>query len=181
MNDQPNDLLLLSGKMLTILLQIALAIGAIAIAIGAPLMLFFKDEVAIRLGEEVTNISGDTFVATTLGLMVIAFGIITLAYLFFGKLRAIIGSVAEGDPFAPENAKRIHLMAWLMLGAQLLMIPALSLSVLLEGWAKDDRDAAITLHAGLDIEGILMVITLFILARVFKHGANMRDDLEGTI
>ena len=28
---------------------------------------------------------------------------------------------------------------------------------------------------------VLMVIVLFILARVFKHGAAMREDLEGTV
>ena len=31
------------------------------------------------------------------------------------------------------------------------------------------------------LPGILMVIILFILARVFRHGAAMREDLEGTV
>ena len=29
--------------------------------------------------------------------------------------------------------------------------------------------------------GILLVLILFILARVFRHGAAMREDLEGTV
>ena len=31
------------------------------------------------------------------------------------------------------------------------------------------------------LSGILMVLVLFILARVFRHGAAMREDLEGTV
>ena len=43
------------------------------------------------------------------------------------------------------------------------------------------ENADITIDAGLDIEGILLALILFILARVFRHGARMRDDLEGTV
>lgn len=32
-----------------------------------------------------------------------------------------------------------------------------------------------------DLGGIILAITLFILARVFRQGAAMRNDLEGTV
>ncbi len=32
-----------------------------------------------------------------------------------------------------------------------------------------------------DLTGILVVLTLFILARVFRQGAALREDLEGTV
>ena len=32
-----------------------------------------------------------------------------------------------------------------------------------------------------DLTGFLIVLVLFILARVFRHGAAMREDLEGTV
>lgn len=178
---KPNDLLLLAGKVLTILMQGALALGAILIAIAAPLMLIFNEKVSVAFAEKVGEVSGGTFIAITLGLMAIAFGIIAAAFIFFGKLRAIIGSVGEGDPFAPENADRLNLMAWLLLGIQVLMIPAMGIGLMFAKWADSVENAEITIDAGLDIEGILMVIVLFILARVFKHGAAMRDDLEGTV
>lgn len=181
MYEKPNDLLLLAGKILTYIAQGALALGGIAIAIAAPLMLVFNDEVSVEFAEKVANVSGSTFIMVTLGLMAIAFGIIAAAFVFFGRLRAIIASVGEGDPFIPENADRLNLMAWLLLGIQLLMIPAMGIGLMLAKLADEVGHADITIDAGLDIEGILMVIVLFILARVFKHGAAMREDLEGTV
>ncbi len=181
MQDRPNDFLLLAGKVLTFLAQIGLAIGGTLIAIAAPLMLIFNEEVTVQFAEKVGTVSGGTFIAITLGLMAIAFGIIAAAFVFFGKLRAIIASVGEGDPFAPENADRLNLMAWLMLGIQALMIPAMAIGAMFAEWADSVEDAEISIDAGLSIEGILMVIVLFILARVFKHGTAMREDLEGTV
>ncbi|MEO1709596.1 MAG: DUF2975 domain-containing protein [Pseudomonadota bacterium] len=162
-------------------MQGLLAIGAIAIAIAAPLMLIFNERVSVEFAEKVGEVSGGTFIGMTLTLMAIAFGIIAAAFVFFGKLRAIISSVGDGDPFAPENADRLNLMAWLLLGIQALMIPAMALGLVFTKWADKVEDADISIEAGLDIEGILMVIVLFILARVFKHGAAMREDLEGTV
>ncbi len=181
MQDKPNDLLLLAGKVLTFLAQAGLAIGGVAIAIAAPLMLIFNEEVSLQFAEKVGTVSGGTFIAITLGLMVLAFGIIAAAFVFFGKLRAIITSVGEGDPFTPENATRLNFMAWLLLGIQVLMIPAMAIGLTFARWADSVEDAEISIEAGLSIEGILMVIVLFILARVFKHGTAMREDLEGTV
>jgi hypothetical protein len=32
-----------------------------------------------------------------------------------------------------------------------------------------------------DFTGLLMVLTLFVFARVFRYGTNMREELDGTI
>jgi len=181
MQDKPNDILLLAGKVLTYIAQIGLALGALAIAIAAPLMLIFSEKVSVEFAQKASEVSGVTFIAVILGLMAIAFAIIAAAFAFFGKLRAIIASVGEGDPFAPENADRLNLMAWLLLGIQLLIIPAMGIGLIIAKWVDEAGNAEITIDVGLDIEGILMVIVLFILARVFKHGAAMREDLEGTV
>ncbi len=181
MQDKPNDILLVAGKVLTFIAQGGLVLGGIAISIAAPLMLIYHDKVSIEFAEKVSEISGSTFILVTLALMAIAFGIISAAFVFFGKLRAIISSVGEGDPFAPENADRINLMAWLLLAIQVMMVPAMGIGLMFAKWADSVENADITIDAGLDLEGILMVIVLFILARVFKHGAAMRADLEGTV
>jgi hypothetical protein len=34
---------------------------------------------------------------------------------------------------------------------------------------------------GVSLGGLLLALTLFILARVFRQGAAMREDLEGTV
>ena len=181
MHDRPNDLLLIAGRVLTYIAQVGLVLGGIAITIAAPVMLFFQEEVTVRFAEKVGQVSGSTFILMTLALMAIALAIIAAAFVFFGKLRAIIASVGESDPFTPENADRLNLMAWLMLGIQVLLIPAMGLGLVFAKWGDSVEHADITIDAGLDLEGVLIVVVLFILARVFKHGAQMRADLEGTV
>ncbi|MEP3422842.1 MAG: DUF2975 domain-containing protein [Erythrobacter sp.] len=181
MTDKPNDLLLLAGKILTIISQVALAIGALALLIVAPLVLFFRDKINAEIALDTANAAGPIPMAALLGLFAIGFTMIALTFVFMGKLRAIISSVGDGDPFIPDNAERLNFMAWLMLAVQALMIPTAALAVFLTEWSQELEDAEISIDAGLDIDGILIVVILFILARVFKHGAAMREDLEGTV
>jgi len=181
MKDKPNDLLLLAGQVLAIIAQIGLAIGAVAVALAVPAMIFFGDAITAEIAQETGAATSAFPLLPTIGLLALAFVAIALAFLFFRNLRAIIGSVGEGDPFAPENAERLGAMAWLLLGVQILVIPAAGLGLIVAKWADEIENANITIDAGLDLNGILLVIILFILARVFKHGAAMRADLEGTV
>ncbi|QFT76066.1 DUF2975 domain-containing protein [Erythrobacter sp. THAF29] len=181
MHDKPNDFLLLAGKAMTYIAQIGLAFGGTVLAILAPMMLFFGDEIAAEIAEKSADAAAAVPAFPLIGIMVVGVAVIALGFVFFGKLRAIITSVGEGDPFVPENADRLNLMAWLMLGMQVLLIPAGGFGLWLAKWADEVNNADVTIDAGLDLSGILMVVILFILARVFKHGAAMREDLEGTV
>lgn len=178
-----NDLLLLSGRVLAILLQAVMAIGAVALAIMLPFVILFDSNVtegfAAGSGIDLAAMP----VASTSALLVILFLIVAALFVFFGKLRAIIATVGEGDPFAPVNAQRLNHMAWLLLGTQILLWPAALLGEVFLDWANglEDVDIAASGGGGFDLTGILMVLVLFILARVFRHGAAMRDDLEGTV
>lgn len=178
---KPNDLLLLAGKIITYLMQAALAIGAIVLAIATPALLIFRNTVI----EEFATEAGKPEVAFPLlqlaGVMLIGLAIVVMLFVFFGTLRKIIATVGEGDPFAPENADRLSLMGWLMLGVQLALIPATALGIALARFASELEDVHLTVDGGLDLEGVLLVIILFILARVFRHGAAMREDLQGTV
>ena len=119
--------------------------------------------------------------------MAIGLAIVAMLFVFFGKLRRIIGTVGEGDPFQPENATRLSQMGWLMLGTQLAIIPAGFIALQLTRYADAAEKAGaknISLSFGngdFDMTALLLVVILFILARVFRHGAAMREDLEGTV
>lgn len=185
MNDRPNDLLLLAGKVLTVMMQIFMVIAAAGILIAAPILTIFQGEINTEIAEEFGNAVGSFPLSQVLGMLALALISVTLTFFFFGKLRAIISTVGVGDPFAPENAERLNLMAWLLLGVQLLMMPLMGLAMALVEWAKpmesSDTQVDIALEAGFDLTSVLVVVVLFILARVFKHGAAMREDLEGTV
>jgi hypothetical protein len=91
---------------------------------------------------------------------------------------AIVRSVGEGDPFIPANADRLTAMGWIMLAINIAAIPLAILGTYIASIAGED---AISVDAGVDFGGIVLVLTLFILARVFRHGTAMRADLEGTV
>ena len=91
------------------------------------------------------------------------------------RLADIIASVGDGDPFVPENTARLERMAWLSVGVQLCMIALVPVTAMLAPriGGGDGLD--------LSLEGFVTALILFVLARVFRHGTMLRDDLEGTV
>lgn len=176
-----HDPLLLAGKIITFIMQIGLVIGGTALAILIPALVIFRGEANEKIAEAANNPDLALPLLHLVGVMAIGLLIVVMLFVFFGKLRAIIGTVGEGDPFAPANADRLSLMGWLMLGVQLLIFPAAWLGIALARFAEHFEEAHFTFSGGWDLEGLLLVIVLFILARVFRHGAAMREDLEGTV
>lgn len=181
MRDKPNDLLLLAGKVLAVFMQIAMAVGAFALVVASIALLFYRDTLVAEYSADIGDPTAVFPVFALIGVMLIGLAIVAALFLFFGKLRQIISTVGEGDPFQPANADRLSMMAWLMLGVQLLVLPATALGIQLARIADELDDVDVTFDGGFDLTGILIVILLFILARVFKHGAAMREDLEGTV
>jgi hypothetical protein len=92
------------------------------------------------------------------------------------RLLAMIVTVRQGDPFVAANAYRLHAIAWLLLGLQLL-----SLAIAGIGKAISTTEHPIHLDAGFSTAGWLAVILTFVLARVFAEGTLMREDLEGMV
>ena len=182
-----NDPLLLIGKIFAIFLQAVMAIGAVALLIAIPAVIIAGGYVEAEIAKEAPNIDESFPAIWIAAIMAIGLSIVGMLFVFFGKFRKIIGTVGEGDPFQPENAKRLNVMAWLMLGTQLVMIPAAAIAIPLARYATKVGEAGIEEvsfsfdGSGFDMTAWLFVVILFILARVFRHGAEMREDLEGTV
>ena len=97
---------------------------------------------------------------------------ILVAHKLLASLAAIIDSIPAGAAFSPANAARLNTVAWAMLGicalddlwgfACVYLIGPYSMwSFTLTGW--------------------LTALMLFVLAGVWREGAAMRADLEGTV
>ncbi|MGB3165157.1 MAG: DUF2975 domain-containing protein [Alteraurantiacibacter sp.] len=175
------DPLLLAGKAITIFMQGVMVVAAIALFLVIPALFFFGGDIQAEALEEFGAAAGDFPTWALYSILLIGLAVVAVVFFFFDKLRRIIVTVEQGDPFVPVNATRLSHMAWLLLGTQVLMIPAAGLGLTLAKWADEVENANMTVDAGFDLSGVLMVIVLFILARVFKHGAAMREDLEGTV
>ena len=179
MTTRPNDPLLLAGKVLVLFMQGVVALGVIALAIGLPIIVFMRDRITAEAAADLGNPDFVFPLAPVAGVLMFAIILLLAAFWFLRLLRQIIGTVGEGDPFVPENAERLTLMGWIALAAQLLAIPAAGLALYIAKLFEDHE--GVTIDAGLDLSGIVLVVVLFILARVFRHGALMRADLEGTV
>ncbi|GAA4001825.1 DUF2975 domain-containing protein [Sphingomonas humi] len=98
------------------------------------------------------------------------------AHLLFRNLLAMLGTVEAGDPFVPANAARLQTVAWCLL--------AIQVCDLLFGWAATEFDTLAgerTSGWSPGITGWVAVLLVFVLARVFREGARLRDDAELTI
>jgi Protein of unknown function (DUF2975) len=104
-------------------------------------------------------------------------GVMMTLYLFFLQhLSRMVATVGTGDPFQPENADRLQTMAWLTLilqGCMFVLAPLVTMIM--------DRIGEKGGGLELSFDGLLLALVLFVLARVFRHGTTMRDDLEGTV
>ena len=102
-----------------------------------------------------------------------------LAFFFLRHLRRIVDSVSDGDPFVPINADRLRHMAWLAIAMQVVLI-AITPTILWFDALPHKRN----IHhgsSGLSFAALVLAMLLFILARVFRVGTAMRDELEGTV
>ena len=178
MAQKMRDPLLLAGKIVVLLGQGFLALGAIVMVLAMPLVLIMQDRINAELQAEFANPELVFPTLAVVGVLALVLGIVAMAFLFLDHLRRIINTVGDGDPFLPINADRLTRMAWLTLAIQLVAIPAAGLALYI---AKQLEEISTTIDAGFDLGGVILIITLFILARVFRHGAAMREDLEGTV
>lgn len=181
MKSPGNDLLLIAGKSLTLLIQGLMALASATIILVMIALPFYHDSINIEARAEF----GPDITAMPFGAVLVLLAVVCVlcaaVFLFFGKLRGIIDTVAAGDPFVPENADRLSAMGWILIGIHALTFVSTATAAIVSAWAAQFTDT--TLKGGFDISltPVLMVIVLFILARVFRHGAAMREDLEGTV
>ena len=187
MTNALNDPLLLIGKIFCIFLQAVMALAAIALAIAIPVVLFAQGLIQAEIVKELPGVTEQFPGLLIAAIMAIGLAIVAMLFVFFGKLRRIISTVGEGDPFQPQNATRLSQMGWLMLGTQLVVIPAGFIVMQLANYADaiekaGAKDFSLTFDdGGFDMTALLLTVILFIFARVFRHGAAMREDLEGTV
>lgn len=172
------DPLLSAAKVLIVLIQIVVIFAMVMIGIGIGALLSVQHaQIAAKIAE-----AGAPEYAFWLLIasMVVIFALLALAYRFFTELTGITNSVGAGDPFQIENADRLTRMGWISVAVHGVTLLLMGLA----GWFAPYLEKAghhSDLGFDLDIQGVLLTLVLFILARVFRQGATMRAELEGTV
>ncbi|WP_068073376.1 DUF2975 domain-containing protein [Novosphingobium lentum] len=174
-----DPLLGFSRLAVTFFMGVALLVSG-ALLVAAPAMLIAHRQVFDELASKAVGTSPTAIVAGIIAVMLMVSAMAVMGFLFLRTMRRIIDSVGLGDPFAPINADRLRLMGWLVVGIEVISIPIGAIVTFVsqhvaDGSVKTDADF------GFSLGGLLLAMILFILARVFRQGAQMRDELEGTV
>ena len=169
------DPLLVIAKIIVWFIIGILAFAAFFVALGIPGLAIFNDRVAAELA---ANDAPESLLWLIVGLLVAVLGLLALTLQFFRLLLRIVNSVSVGDPFAPENGDRLSAMAWLMLAINLFALPIAALGVYI---AKTAGEEPGNIDACFAYGGVILILTLFHLSRVLRHGSAIRTDRARTM
>lgn len=170
------DPLLTAARLVVGLLMGLCIFAAIMVALGiGALLTIEREKMLTKLAE--SGVSADNYSLVVLALLLIV-AVVVIGLLFLREMLRIIGSVELGDPFDSVNADRLRRMGWLTVTSQGLALALAAIAIMIGGYrqallAEDLLNAA--------FGGLLLALVLFILARVFRIGAAMREELEGTV
>jgi hypothetical protein len=171
------DALLTVASVGTILVRIGLVAGMIGLGIlMAVIAINGGPPPSVELNIEPASLGALRGASTAvLFVMLVSLG---LMYDFVTQLGRVIDTVSKGDPFTRENSVRLRRMGWLAIIVQLISLPL----TLLSSWLQSHVETGtFELTSDFSFTGLALALVLFILARVFAKGAEMREDLEGTV
>lgn len=172
------DPLLSAAKVVIVLIQIIVIFAMVMIGIGVGALLSVGHA---RVTAEIAAAGAPAFAYWLLvASMIVIFGLLALANRFFKELTGITDSVGAGDPLQIENADRLIRMGWISVAVHGVTLLLMGLA----GWFAPYLEKAghrSDFGFDLDFEGVLLTLILFVLARVFRQGATMRAELEGTV
>ena len=166
--------LIMSQRVLKALVALNLLMGVLILALLIA-SLVAEAPVMRALGVRAPG-DNSTLILGMRAIMVIGVCSVPFAHIVLTRLLAIVDTVSVGDPFVAQNAARLQTIAWSVLGLELLHLAVGAV-------AASASSKAHPLDIGWNFSVIpwLAVLLLFVLARVFEHGARMRADLEGTV
>ena len=180
MTPRKRDPLLTAARLLLMAMIAVLGFATALVALAIPFVIVFQDRAMAEIAKEGIT-AGPEFIGAVALLLAGVAGLLAVAVYGLILLRRIVMSVGEGDPFVPANADRLARMGWLALAAQLASIPIGGIAMWIAEIVQDSDKVKVGDEFGFDLGGILLIFILFILARVFKRGAEMREELEGTV
>ena len=152
-----------------------IAVAGVTVAIVAALLLSFRPDWLGRLvSPETLKIEGPWIGPAVAAMLFAADLYLAGAIVVVGRLRSIFQTLIVGDPFHPENARRLRVIG-------------IALAVLELGRYVIATATHFAFHGLLRVDGSLSltawfaVLVIVVLAEVFREGARLRGEAELTI
>jgi hypothetical protein len=151
------------------------AVAVLIVAIVAVLLLSFRPELLYsRLSVGQFHIAGPwlgpVFAATLLGIDLYLAGAIVIV----GRLRRIFQTLIAGDPFHPDNVRRLRVIGGALAVLELGRYAAAGLSHLI-------YHGRFHVGGGVSFTTWFAVLVIVVLAEIFREGARLRGEAELTI
>ncbi len=116
------------------------------------------------------KISGPMMAMAVFGLTLYLIGILVIVE----RLRRIFQTLTAGDPFHPDNVRRLRVIGLILAGLELgRYVFWGGMTVMAPGINRSD--------GGLNLTTWFSVLVIFVLAEVFREGARLRREAELTI
>lgn len=184
MTQLKKDPVLAIATMLIRLLQVFTIIGMAALFVGGIGILIWQGKLLMELAVAYPEISS-SFPYLLTAFLFSMLPLLALFWLQLSRIRAIVGTVEEGNPFVRINGVRLRFIAILIFIQQLavfLIAPLIAGMQYAAGrYAGSGGDEFKTIDFEISLTALLVGLLLIILGRVFEQGADMQEDLEGTV
>ena len=174
--------LLKAATWFTVLITAVLALAFVACTLGAGGLLF-TPAIIQNMGIPLEADGVPMVRALTAALFAVGGGLISVILILF-VIRAtsgIVDTAIAGDPFVGGNADRLNRIGFLLLGLMAVQLLTLIFVTGIAPESVDNPHFHISGGSEPDPVGMLAILLIFVLARIFKHGAKMRDELEGMV
>jgi hypothetical protein len=151
------------------------ALIAVTLAMFAALLLSFRpDWLSQHIDIDSLSVSGAWLGPAAAGLLLLADIYLVGGIVVVGRLRNIFRTLIGGDPFHPENARRLRII-----GAALAILELLR--YVFAAGAKLVLRGAVHIGGGVSLTTWFAVLVIVVLAEVFREGARLRGEAELTI
>jgi hypothetical protein len=164
----------LSRRVLTVLVKLNLLMGFLILALLIA-SLVAEGPVMGALGVRGKG-DNSTLILGMRAIAVIGICAVPLAHIILTRLLSIVDTVRNGDPFVAENANRLQTIAW-----SVLVLEVMHAVVGIVAARVSTTSQPLDIHWSFSLTRWLVVLLLFVLARVFDQGTRMREELEATV
>ena len=176
MTEIANNRVLLTTRWLVYLIMGLIALVGAVLASVSAILPFYWTEASASIAKEYPALDAASLYPKIYVIFALGILLLGIVWVVMHKLLAIVGSVEDGNPFVLANAIRLKAIGWLMVAVQIIGIPlAIVAREAANLFGENNVDLDISLN------GILSILLVFILAGIFERGAEMREELEGTV
>ena len=156
--------------------HVALSIGLGVVTTLALAALFFNFDPKILFRDAQFN-AADAQAARQIVTGSLILGAIYIAgvLVIVGRLRRIFSTLTAGDPFHPDNVRRLRVIGAVLAALELIRYP----TALITAWLAPEVLA--TRGFSPNLTSWFAVLVVFVLAEVFREGARLRREAELTI